>query len=82
MNNNKNNNKLDSIINMLSSKFGANKEDLKNDPSAKMLSKSLENLNDNDLSKVTDILSDKEKTSKILSTPKAQEMLNKLFKER
>lgn len=75
-----NDNKLDSIINMLSSKYGVNSKELKSSDSSEMLSKSLEKLSDKEISKVTEILSDKDKTSKILSTPKAQELINKLFK--
>lgn len=69
---NKQNN--DDILKMASERLGVNKEALKG--SGENL---LNKLSDEDKQKVSKVLADKELTKKVLSTPKAQELLSKLL---
>ena len=69
---NKQNN--DDILKMASERLGVKKEDLKG--SGENL---LNKLSDDDKQKVSKVLADKELTRKVLSTPKAQELLSKLL---
>ena len=69
---NKQNN--DDILKMASERLGVKKEDLKGS-GENLLSK----LSNEDKEKVSKVLADKELTRKVLSTPKAQELLSKLL---
>lgn len=68
---NKNN---DEILKMASERLGVDKSALKGGGES-LLNK----LSDEDKAKVSKILSDKELTRKVLSTPKAQELMSKLL---
>lgn len=69
---NKQNN--DDILKMASERLGVDKETLKGGGEG-LLNK----LSDEDKQKVSKVLADKELTRKVLSTPKAQELLSKLL---
>lgn len=69
---NKQNN--DDILKMASERLGVDKEALKGN-GENLLNK----LSDEDKQKVSKVLADKELTKKVLSTPKAQELLSKLL---
>lgn len=69
---NKQNN--DDILKMASERLGVDKETLKGSGEG-LLNK----LSDEDKQKVSKVLADKELTRKVLSTPKAQELLSKLL---
>ena len=69
---NKQNN--DDILKMASERLGVKKEDLKGGGES-LLNK----LSDDDKEKVSKVLADRELTRKVLSTPKAQELLSKLL---
>ena len=69
---NKHNN--DDILKMASERLGVDKQTLKGS-GENLLSK----LSNEDKEKVSKVLADKELTRKVLSTPKAQELLSKLL---
>lgn len=62
------------ILKMASERLGVDKNDLRG--SGENL---LNKLSNEDKEKVSKVLADKELTRKVLSTPKAQELLNKLL---
>lgn len=64
----------DNILKMASERLGVDKETLKGGGEG-LLNK----LSDEDKQKVSKVLADKELTRKVLSTPKAQELLSKLL---
>lgn len=68
---NKQNN--DEILKMASERLGINQQDLKGGDSL------LNKISNEDKEKVSKVLADKELTRKVLSTPKAQELLSKLL---
>ena len=69
------NNQNDDILKMASERLGVNKNDLKSGENL------LNKLSSEDKAKVSKVLADKELTRKVLSTPKAQELLSKLLGE-
>ena len=69
------NNQNDDILKMASERLGVNKNDLKSGENL------LNKLSNEDKAKVSKVLADKELTRKVLSTPKAQELLSKLLGE-
>lgn len=68
-----NNQNNDDILKMASERLGVNRQDLKGGEN--LLSK----LSSEDKEKVSRVLADKELTRKVLSTPKAQQLLSKLL---
>ena len=77
---NKNQNSIEDLLKKTSEKMGVNPEKLKdaNNPNVENI---LKKLPQNQANKVKEILSDKEATKKLLSTPKAQQLLKKLLGE-
>lgn len=80
MNGNKSNS-LEELLKKTSEKMGINKENLKNSPQ-NQAANLLKNLDPQNAKKVEQILSDKAATEKLLSTPKAQQLLKKLLGEK
>ncbi len=80
MNGNKTNS-LEELLKKTSEKMGINKENLKNSPQ-NQAANLLKNLDPQNAKKVGQILSDKAATEKLLSTPKAQQLLKKLLGEK
>ena len=76
--NEKNSNNLENLIKKASQSMGINPENLKNNETTN-INNVLGKLPQNQANKVKEILSDKEATKKLLSTPKAQELLKKLL---
>ena len=70
-------NNLENLLKKASESMGINQENLKNNE--KNVSSILSKLPQNQANKVKEILSDKEATKKLLSTPKAQELLKKFL---
>ncbi len=77
--NQNNNQSLDAMLEKASQKLGTDSEKLKSAASKGKISDLLKNLGNKEAQKVTNILSDKEATKKLLSTPKAQQLLKKLL---
>ena len=77
MNQNKPNN-LEELLKNTSKSMGINSDDLKNNKNTN-INTILGKLPQNQANKVKEILSDKEATKKLLSTPKAQQLLKKLL---
>ena len=67
------------ILRMASEKLGINKDTVKNAASNK--ENLLNRLSGEDREKVSKVLSDKELTRQVLSSPKAQELIKKFFGE-
>ena len=70
---------LDEMLKKASKKLGTDSKNIKEAVSSKNINKLLENLGEKESKKINNILSDKEATSKLLSTPKAKELLKKLL---
>ena len=70
---------LDEMLKKASKKLGTDPKNIKEAVSSKNINKLLENLGEKESKKINNILSDKEATSKLLSTPKAKELLKKLL---
>ena len=77
--NQNNNQSLDAMLEKASQKLGTDSEKLKSAASKGKISDLLKNLGTKEAQKVTNILSDKEAASKLLSTPKAKQLLKKLL---
>lgn len=75
-------NNLDGVINLLSQKLNANPNDLKSNLKEGNIDAILQKLNQKDAAKIKDVLSDKSKTSNILSSPQAKKMMEKLLGEK
>lgn len=73
-----NNNELQSLLAMMAQRLGANPEDLKNGAQSGDLSKILANLNPNDAAKIQQVLNDKDAANKLLSSPQAQQLIQRL----
>ena len=74
-------NSLEELLKKTSEKIGINKENLKTD-SKSQVNQILNKLDPQHAKKVEQILSDKAATEKLLSTPKAQQLLKKLLGEK
>ncbi len=72
---------LEELLKKASEKMGINKESLKSN-SPMQAANLLKKLDPQNAKKVKEILSDKAATEKILSTPKAQQLLKKLLGEK
>ena len=70
-------NNLENLLKKASESMGINQETAKNNKTN--VNNILSKLPQNQADKVKEILSDKEATKKLLSTPKAQELLKKLL---
>lgn len=78
-NNNSNNKQLQELLNSVAKKLGTNPEQLKKSVQSGNVSESLKNLDPKDAKKIQEIISDKDASSKILSTAKAQELMKKFL---
>lgn len=74
-----NNEQLEQLLNTLSQKLGKSPEELKQSAKNKNFANAFDNLDPKDAEKIKKILADKDATAKVLSTPKAQQLLNKLL---
>lgn len=79
--NEKNPNNLEELLKRTSESLNINTENLKNNGNTN-INNVLNKLPQNQANKVKEILSDKEATKKLLSTPKAQQLLKKLMGEK
>lgn len=70
---------IQNILNSLSQRLGESPDKLKANMQNGDMSKMLNNMDKKQAEKVQEILSDKEKTEKLLSTPQAQALLKKLM---
>ena len=71
---------MDQLIKMASQKTGADESELKKGMDAGSADGILKNLKPEQAAKVQQVLSDKEMTEKILSSPQAKMLLSKFFK--
>ena len=71
---------LNDLIKTASNSFGKDPEKIKAEAEKNGLSKLLNNLTPEQTKKIQSLLSDKEATSKLLSTPQAQQLLKKFTK--
>lgn len=79
MNQNQPNSSLDEMLKKASQKLGTDPENLKKAASDGNINNLLKNIGTKEAQKVEQILSNKEAASKLLSTPKAQQLLKKLL---
>ena len=82
MNEDQSHNSLEEMLKKASEKLGTNSENLKEAASTGNLNDLLKNIGTKEAQKVEQILSNKEAASKLLSTPKAQQLLKKLLGEK
>lgn len=73
------NNNLENLINTISQKLGAEPNKIKEAAQNGNVNDIIKNLNQKDAEKIQKILSDKDAASKLLSTPKAQQLLKKFM---
>ena len=73
-----NNNELQSLLAMMAQRLGASPEDLKKGAQSGDLSKVLGKINPNDAAKIQQILNDKDAANKLLSSPQAQQLIQRL----
>ena len=73
------NNNLEDLINTISQKLGADPNKLKDATQNGNVNDIIKNLNQKDAEKIQKILSDKDAASKLLSTPKAQQLLKRFM---
>ena len=76
------NSQLDDLVALVSKKLGTDPEKLKKAAQSGRAQETLKNLESKESQKLKQILSDKEATAKLLSTPKAQQLLKKLLGEK
>lgn len=74
--------KVEELIDLVSTKTGTSKESLKNYVQSGQLEKIVNNLKPNQASKLQAILSDKKAAEELLSTPKAQQLLKKILQSK
>ncbi len=74
-----NKNSLNDMLETASKKLGTDPEKLKEAASKGNINEILGNLNSEKAKEISSILSDKNKASKILSSPKAKQLLQKFF---
>lgn len=82
MSNNIDNDQLQKLLNTVSKRLGTNPQQLRNAAETGKIQESIGNISKKDADKIQKILSDKDATSKLLSTPKAQQLLKKLMGEK
>ncbi|MBQ2675809.1 MAG: hypothetical protein IJF54_00210 [Clostridia bacterium] len=73
-----NNNQLNDLINMASSKLNSSPESIKKAVNTAGMDNMLKNMKQQDIDKLQKILSNKEETQRLLSTPQAQALLKML----
>lgn len=73
------NNSVDEMLQKASQTLGTSSQNLKQAIENKNVNNLLKNLETKDAQKLSNILSDKEATKKLLSTPKAKQLLKKFF---
>ncbi|MGN1041539.1 MAG: hypothetical protein ACI4PJ_02230 [Acutalibacteraceae bacterium] len=73
------NKSIEEMLNKTSKKLGTNPDKLKDAVSKGNVNDLLKNLDNKQAGKVSKILSDKNKVSELLSSPKAQELIKKFF---
>ena len=73
-----NNNELQGLLNLLSQRLGTQPEKLKQGAQSGNLSEILGNMNPNDAAKLQKVLNDQEAAKKLLSSPQAQQLIQKL----
>lgn len=78
-NRNPNQQQVDQLIRQLSQKLGADERTLRNSAQRGDVSQALSGLKPDDAQKVQRILNDKNAQEKLLSSPQAKELLQKLF---
>lgn len=74
-----NNNELEALLNLAAQRLGTNPDALKDEAKSGDLAKLLGNMSANDATKLQQVLSDKDAANKLLSTPQAQILLQKLM---
>lgn len=74
--------KVDELIDLVSTKTGASKENLKNIVQSGQIEKLVNNLKPNQASRLQAILSDKKAAEELLSTPQAQQLLKKILQSK
>lgn len=70
---------VENLIKMVSSHLGKKPSELESSVKQGKVAETLTNLKPEDAQKIQKILSDKNATSKILSTPQAQQMMKKIL---
>lgn len=78
-NQNNTNEKVDNLLNTVSRYLGKDPKKLKESMQNGNISRSLNNLNSEDAAKIKKVLSDKNLASKLLSSPKAQQLLKDIM---
>lgn len=76
---NPNNAQVQNLLNTLSKKLGVSPENLKKSVQSGNISSSLKNLDPDEAKKIQEIISNKEASSKILSSNKAQDLMKKIL---
>ena len=79
MANQNNNQQLEQLLKMASSRLGTDPAQLKNAAQNNNLGAMLGNMNPADAQKLQKVLSDKDAANKLLSTPQAQQLLKKIL---
>ena len=74
-----NNDKVENLLNTVSRYLGKDPKKLKESMQKGNIAQSLNNLNSEDAAKIKKVLSDKNLASKLLSSPKAQKLLNDIM---
>ncbi len=74
-----NNEQINSLINQLSQRLGADSSQVKDALQKGNLDKVLHNMDQKQAQKISAILSDPEESKKVLSTPQAQALIKKLM---
>lgn len=77
--NNHNNDKVENLLNSVSKYLGKDPQSLKESMKNGNIVQSLNNLNSEDAAKIKKVLSDKNLASKLLSSPKAQQLLKDIM---
>lgn len=70
---------IEEMLNQASKKLGTDPDKLKDAASKGNVNNLLKNLDNKQADKISKILSDKNKTSELLSSPKAKELIKKFF---
>ena len=74
-----NNDELEALLKLAAQRLGTNPNTLKDKAQSGELSKLLGNMSSSDAAKLQQVLSDKDAANKLLSTPQAQMLLQKLM---
>ncbi len=74
-----NNEQIQKLLKTVSERLGSNPEQLSKAAQNGKIEDAIKNLNKKDSDKIQKILSDKEATAKLLSTPKAQQLLKRFL---